>query len=701
MSDPVLKCSIIVSEIPLEQFRLPTDGRKWNQSARSRAGLLQWLSGKANSDGSFERNGKNYSPSEKRIVKRFARKTYYRLSGDLRKLGWLSWTREQNYKRRLFTIHLDNHVPDLPETPARFDENDVSYPQETQKRSVTMTRVTMGHYPSSPNTSLESSTRDATSSDHKHDIASVCGGTIDASSAPVCDSAAASDSDSSTTNIFSHVGGGDPSVQPNRREGRLDHPLSVKENDEVAESAIDFAVDDEHPMPSAVEMAAEERRRSKQDYAIDKSKEWRKVPKDIRDRVKALVKKMESEWEHWATHDEDGEIPSDEKRKAGSFCPSDEHLLMLAGLLQTYTDFQVLRAWNKYLLRTQGFDGVLYPIALFIKHDFAILVEDKEKSSEEVHRHEVWNHPPLEAFVAGLSAEPDYDGWIAQCPFPKNHQNGDADSSLVINQNEDGKVLVHCRAGCNQSEVWNAAVEAARDAIADGSPLPSLPEGKAQSKKEFDVDRNILIFHATHARLNQVPEVQSWLQEWGITSEVAKELQLGASSSAEFIKRDETKFRSPAVIIPHFDRVGNLVGLKARATSEKVFTQANGSSTAGLFAVAHLNPDADDVLVLEGDKDVAIAMSHGFNATGILSSGSSVSDADIEVLATYKRIYLIGDQDKAGIAAMDRLAERLPEDRVTRVHLSVNDIGELYRQHPSDFENRLKTLLHGEMAFVN
>lgn len=134
--------------------------------------------------------------------------------------------------------------------------------------------------------------------------------------------------------------------------------------------------------------------------------------------------------------------------------------------------------------------------------------------------------------------------------------------------------------------------------------------------------------------------------------------------------------------------------------SEKRFTHELGSSTAGLFAVAHLNPNVDEVLVLEGDKDVAIAMSHGFNATGILSAGSIVSDADIEVLAKYKRIYLIGDQDERGIAAMDRLAKHLPGEKVIRVRLPVKDVGELFEKHRLDFRMQLETILHGQVVGV-
>jgi len=114
----------------------------------------------------------------------------------------------------------------------------------------------------------------------------------------------------------------------------------------------------------------------------------------------------------------------------------------------------------------------------------------------------------------------------------------------------------------------------------------------------------------------------------------------------------------------------------------------------GLYAAHHLDPLTNDVLVLEGPKDVAIALSHGFNAVGILSSSSKPSQEDIDLLSQYKRIYLIGDQDIQGKAAMDALQKRLPEEKVIRVWLhGFKDVGELYAEDPQSFKHRLNLKL--------
>jgi hypothetical protein len=105
----VCRCSQQVRDIPLERFRLPTDGRQWKSSARRRSELLLRLSTHANGDGTFlGRDGnKNYSPSMKRLQEHYAKRTLYRLMDELAHLRLLEWKREQNhYGRRIYEIKL-------------------------------------------------------------------------------------------------------------------------------------------------------------------------------------------------------------------------------------------------------------------------------------------------------------------------------------------------------------------------------------------------------------------------------------------------------------------------------------------------------------------------------------------------------------------------------------------------------------------
>lgn len=181
-SNAPLRCSQQVRSASLGQFRHPVDGRKWKQAARSRKAFLLHLASYANADGTFVRNETNYSPSLQTLLKDFSHTSYFRLTNDLKEIGWLSWTRERHYDRRVYQIHLrdqhsdspesvstveSNQVPDSQRTGARFESNQVPLSQETGSRldddsqnqvpDSQKTGTASGHYPSLPSKEREPS----------------------------------------------------------------------------------------------------------------------------------------------------------------------------------------------------------------------------------------------------------------------------------------------------------------------------------------------------------------------------------------------------------------------------------------------------------------------------------------------------------------------------------------------------------------
>ena len=153
----VTKCSQEIESLPLETFRLPTDGRKWKQAARSRVGLLLRLSVKANPDGTFTgKEGQNYARSFETLVLKSAhlsRGSYTRLTNALRDLGLLSWTRKNHYARREYTIHLPEHSPDSPKQYPDSEselakEGENHYPHSPEPLP-TLDAETQNHYPHS------------------------------------------------------------------------------------------------------------------------------------------------------------------------------------------------------------------------------------------------------------------------------------------------------------------------------------------------------------------------------------------------------------------------------------------------------------------------------------------------------------------------------------------------------------------------
>jgi hypothetical protein len=135
------------------------------------------------------------------------------------------------------------------------------------------------------------------------------------------------------------------------------------------------------------------------------------------------------------------------------------------------------------------------------------------------------------------------------------------------------------------------------------------------------------------------PESLDYLKDRGISQAVAENLGWGFSTM--FNGQDRY-----CIAMPHILN-GKLVGAKFKTLDVKEFSQYPGSSITGLYGRDLLDPNANDVFVFEGPDDVALAMSYGYNATGLIAAGSPLTGVDISTLDLYKRIYLVGDQDKA------------------------------------------------------
>lgn len=272
--------------------------------------------------------------------------------------------------------------------------------------------------------------------------------------------------------------------------------------------------------------------------------------------------------------------------------------------------------------------------------------------------------------------------WVASCPLPENHKNGDAHPSLAITEQGD-KLLVHCRAGCSQDQVW--------EALCAKNANQKIRETRAKPKFQanpHDIDRLVVQY-------KQAREARHFVMMRGISDDVAAKLKFGYGP---WTFNSGTK---PALVIPHFVH-GGLVGIKARnldpnaKENNERFTQLEGSSIDGLYAGDHLDTAVPDVHIFEGCEDVALAMSHGFNATGIISAQSRLSPKDIARLNAYKNIYLIGDQDLAGKRAMDGLQLRLDPHKMIRVRLpGFKDIGDVWAAEPDSisFKNYLRLAL--------
>ncbi len=291
-------------------------------------------------------------------------------------------------------------------------------------------------------------------------------------------------------------------------------------------------------------------------------------------------------------------------------------------------------------------------------------------------------YPEIEQIKAALeNVEPRGDNhWTASCPLPENHKNGDSKPSLSVT-NENGKALVHCFAGCDQNAVWAALRSRIKNGVSSTAHKSDVRKFEATGA---DVE-------SMAAALFENAECIAYIESRGVSTEVATKLKWGYRPSR--LRGLDTDLE-PTLWIPHHVE-SDLVGIKGRnIKGEKAFTQIPASSIDGLYGADHLDGFSDEVLVLEGPEDAALAMSYGFNATAIIATGSKLSQRDITALKQFKRIFLIGDQDLPGKIAMDKLQGKLPAEQVIRVRLpGYKDIGDLWKADRTGFKDQLRQLL--------
>ena len=85
-----------------------------------------------------------------------------------------------------------------------------------------------------------------------------------------------------------------------------------------------------------------------------------------------------------------------------------------------------------------------------------------------------------ETIAKALGGRRTGSGWSARCPL-----HDDRNASLSISSGKDGKVLVHCHAGCNQREVFIAVVRKRGMLGKSGGPKPkdASPTTRADADK--------------------------------------------------------------------------------------------------------------------------------------------------------------------------------------------------------------------------
>ena len=275
----------------------------------------------------------------------------------------------------------------------------------------------------------------------------------------------------------------------------------------------------------------------------------------------------------------------------------------------------------------------------------------------------------LSSFLERLSSYQGPDGrgdYLGICPA-----HADGSPSLLVGQGEDGRLLIHCRAGCAKSEVLDAMDLSLRDLFSeDDRPDTNVPVSKATQGSSGELSTTdiaaLRMYVETCSKNLQAAEGR-WAEtarayvgdRFGISLIEAEALKLGFDPGGVWydgpLEFGVTYIQVPRLVIPFHSFDGVIRGLQGRAlTDHKVRwsgpTNPEGASWSKYAFLPH-ETGLDSIVVTEGPGDALTAVSAGFDALAIRGAATAKNEALLAELVEGlrgRRIVLAGDDDDAG-----------------------------------------------------
>ena len=249
--------------------------------------------------------------------------------------------------------------------------------------------------------------------------------------------------------------------------------------------------------------------------------------------------------------------------------------------------------------------------------------------------------------------------------------HNDPGPSLSVT-NKDGKILVHCQAGCSQTEVigelrskglWPNAEGKARGR---GVAIPS--DGTATVQPSVPISSCTLQDYAKSKRLPV-----GFLMSLGLT--------------------EITYVGRPAVRMPYHNVDGTEAATRFRVALDGTggasrFRWKTGNKPC-LYGLSRLGSigDGESVALAEGESDCQTLWWHEIPAVGVPGADNWKEDRDASLLDRFVKIYVVVEPDKGGATVTDWLAKSKIRDRVYLVHLGEHkDPSGLYLSDPEHFK---------------
>ncbi len=291
----------------------------------------------------------------------------------------------------------------------------------------------------------------------------------------------------------------------------------------------------------------------------------------------------------------------------------------------------------------------------------------------------------LDAFLSRLDGVRRYgDKAMARCPA-----HDDREASLSVKKSHDGRVLLHCHAGCSVERVVAALELTMRDLMPDNGPDSARGRrgrGSYRPKNSATVQPpNCGCRLADYARTKRLPE--DFLRELGLT-----DVFIGGL---------------PAVRIPYLTADGTEAAVRFRIGLDPGgdrFRWRSGSKPL-LYGLHRLTAASrrpvGEVVLVEGESDTQTLMFHGFRALGLPGASIWREDRDAAILDSFKTIYIPVEKDAGGEAMLQWISCSRIRDRVRLVDLGeVKDVSTLYLSDLKSFIKRFEEAMARAVPFA-
>jgi len=210
--------------------------------------------------------------------------------------------------------------------------------------------------------------------------------------------------------------------------------------------------------------------------------------------------------------------------------------------------------------------------------------------------------------------------WTARCPA-----HDDGSPSLSVGIGDEGRVLLHCHAGCTFEQIMDALRLDATDAFEDAETnrlgdlerrVKRIERQQEEHEKRIGIleDLRRSQIHKLYHRNLTAALRDKWYTD-GIYDDAIDRFQLGYAPECP------TWRSSPSLTIPVFGYDNELQNIRHRLLAPngagKYRPQMAGLGTQ-LFNAPILNRSHDRLLVLEGEKKTVVFDQAGYSAVGIM-----------------------------------------------------------------------------------